>query len=163
MNPAMTRQPSKENHIEGKENRGKSKREVAHEAPDETKAKGSNVPSGNVPIPTKDWNKTDMHFQNAVAPEMNTEAVHHSENNEAMHSNREEEISEQERAKIDKNNKAAEHLQKYLQSTGISLAFQLIFSEIVQKKIPQEKVFGYASQRLKQIGADIQELKAQKI
>ncbi len=55
--------------------------------------------------------------------------------------------------------KDAEKFQKYLNSSGVSLGFQIIFGEIIQKKVPKDKVFAYAHKRLKQLAADIQELK----
>lgn len=163
MNTTIPKEPNKENHTDGKENRGQSKRQIANDALEEVKVKNA-ISSSNNPVGhTKESNKTFTPSKNTLAPEMNVETALNEEKSETIASNRNVEISEQEKALIEKNNRAAEQLQKYLQSTGISLAFQLIFSEVVQKKIPQEKVFSYASQRLKQIGADIQELKAQKI
>lgn len=44
---------------------------------------------------------------------------------------------------------------KYLESTGIAMAFQVIFAEILDKKIEAAKVFQYTAMRLRQIGEDL--------
>ncbi len=163
MNQALPKQNSKENNPEGKESRSQSKRIAPTEALDEVKIKStltsSNLPSNLTKVPTKMTTPS----KNNLAPEITAEGGHTKENHDEATANQIPELTAEEKAELERNNKAAEQLQKYLQSTGISLAFQLIFSEIVQKKIPSDKVFGYASHRLKQIGADLQELKAQKI
>lgn len=52
-----------------------------------------------------------------------------------------------------------EGLKEYLKNNGINLAFQVIFSEIVTKKIEKEQVFAYTAMRLRQIGNDLNLLK----
>jgi hypothetical protein len=49
--------------------------------------------------------------------------------------------------------------QRYLNQQGISLSFQVIFAEIIQKKIPKQKVFEYTATRLRQIGNDLSMIK----
>lgn len=44
---------------------------------------------------------------------------------------------------------------KYLDQTGIAMAFQVIFAEILDKKIDESKLFGYTAMRLRQIGEDL--------
>ncbi len=46
----------------------------------------------------------------------------------------------------------------YVNDTGISSAFQLIFAEIISKKIPIEDHFSYAAGRLRAIGRDIDDI-----
>lgn len=41
---------------------------------------------------------------------------------------------------------------RYLDNTGIAKAFQIIFAEILDKKIESAKVFSYSALRLRQIG-----------
>lgn len=41
---------------------------------------------------------------------------------------------------------------KYLENTGIAMAFQVIFAEILDKKVEPQKVFSYTAMRLRQIG-----------
>jgi len=48
---------------------------------------------------------------------------------------------------------------KYLESTGIAMAFQVIFAEILDKKVDAQKVFGYTALRLRQIGEDLEKIK----
>lgn len=47
---------------------------------------------------------------------------------------------------------------KYLQETGISLAFQIIYTEIISKKIDSDNVFTYTAMRLRQIGKEVAHL-----
>ena len=44
---------------------------------------------------------------------------------------------------------------KYLEQTGIAMAFQVIFAEILDKKIEDGKVYSYTAMRLRQIGEDL--------
>ena len=48
--------------------------------------------------------------------------------------------------------------EKYLQETGISLAFQIIYTEIITKKIDSDNVFTYTAMRLRQIGKEVAHL-----
>jgi hypothetical protein len=49
--------------------------------------------------------------------------------------------------------------EKYLNDTGIASAFELIFSEMITKKIPSENHFTYTAGRLRQIGREIEIIK----
>jgi len=51
--------------------------------------------------------------------------------------------------------KLADTYQKYIDDTGLALAFKVIFAEILTKKIPEENIFSYTVSRLRQIGNDI--------
>ena len=48
---------------------------------------------------------------------------------------------------------------KYLDQTGIAMAFQVIFAEILDKKIEESKLFSYTAMRLRQIGEDLEKIK----
>lgn len=54
-----------------------------------------------------------------------------------------------------KKRKQAEMFKKYLEQTGIAMAFQVIFAEILDKKVEEQKVFSYTAMRLRQIGEDL--------
>jgi hypothetical protein len=49
--------------------------------------------------------------------------------------------------------------EKYLNDTGINSAFELIFSEMITKKIPCEDHYSYSAGRLRQIGREIEILR----
>jgi len=49
--------------------------------------------------------------------------------------------------------------EKYINDTGIASAFELIFSEIIYKKIAVEDHYTYAAGRLRQIGREIELIK----
>eukprot|EP01016_Furgasonia_blochmanni_P038389 TRINITY_DN4631_c0_g1_i1.p1 TRINITY_DN4631_c0_g1~~TRINITY_DN4631_c0_g1_i1.p1 ORF type:complete len:229 (-),score=47.67 TRINITY_DN4631_c0_g1_i1:157-843(-) len=55
----------------------------------------------------------------------------------------------------------AEIFRKYLETTGITMAFQIICAEIIAKKIDEEKVFEYTATRLREIGKEVAALQAQ--
>jgi len=44
---------------------------------------------------------------------------------------------------------------QYIEETGLAMAFKIIFSEILSKKIPEDAAFAYTATRLRQIGEDI--------
>ena len=48
---------------------------------------------------------------------------------------------------------------KYLEQTGIAMAFQVIFAEILDKKVEEHKVYAYTAMRLRQIGEDLEKIK----
>ena len=48
---------------------------------------------------------------------------------------------------------------KYLEQTGIAMAFQVIFAEILDKKVDENKVYSYTAMRLRQIGEDLEKIK----
>ena len=58
-----------------------------------------------------------------------------------------------------KKKKQAEMFKKYLEQTGIAMAFQVVFAEILDKKIEESKVFTYTAMRLRQIGEDLEKIK----
>jgi hypothetical protein len=45
-----------------------------------------------------------------------------------------------------------ETMEKYLKTTGISEAFQIVFAEIIEKKLKYPDSIGFASDRLREIG-----------
>lgn len=45
-----------------------------------------------------------------------------------------------------------EQFQKFLQQTGISDAFQVIFSEVIDKKLKEDVSYKYTADRLREIG-----------
>ena len=39
--------------------------------------------------------------------------------------------------------------EKYLEESGLCLSFQIVFTEIIQKQIPEDQVFPYTAMRLR--------------
>ena len=58
-------------------------------------------------------------------------------------------ISEEE---IKTREEQVKQLETFLHESGLKLSFQIIFTEIVQNGIPEEDVYKYTAQRLRQIG-----------
>lgn len=54
--------------------------------------------------------------------------------------------------------KQMQQFEKYLEDSGVPIAFQVIFTEILAKKIEPDQVFIYTAMRLRQIGRDIAHL-----
>ena len=50
--------------------------------------------------------------------------------------------------------------EKYLEESGLCLSFQIIFTEIIQKQIPEDQVFPYTAMRLRQIGKELESTQA---
>lgn len=46
----------------------------------------------------------------------------------------------------------AQYFEKYINETGIAVAFQLIFSELITKKIPVNDYYTYTAKRLREFG-----------
>lgn len=55
-------------------------------------------------------------------------------------------------------NRQLHMFEKYLDDSGLAMAFQLIFAEILTKKIDANNVFTYTAMRLRQIGKEIAHL-----
>ena len=48
--------------------------------------------------------------------------------------------------------------EKYLDESGLCLSFQIIFTEIIQKQVPEDQVFPYTAMRLRQIGKELESI-----
>ena len=62
-------------------------------------------------------------------------------------------------AKNKQKDKDYQRLEEYLNESGLSLAFNIIFAELISKQILPENFFTYTSMRLTQIGKEIEGLK----
>lgn len=49
--------------------------------------------------------------------------------------------------------------ESYIQDSGLTMAFQLIFSELISKQVNPENYFSYVTLRLREIGKEIDSLK----
>eukprot|EP00359_Climacostomum_virens_P001004 CAMPEP_0204896714 /NCGR_PEP_ID=MMETSP1397-20131031/326_1 /ASSEMBLY_ACC=CAM_ASM_000891 /TAXON_ID=49980 /ORGANISM="Climacostomum Climacostomum virens, Strain Stock W-24" /LENGTH=154 /DNA_ID=CAMNT_0052064369 /DNA_START=113 /DNA_END=577 /DNA_ORIENTATION=+ len=65
---------------------------------------------------------------------------------------------EQQRQEQERLHKQVQMFEKYLEDSGITMAFQIIFAEIITKKIEPANVFTYTAMRLRQIGKEIAHL-----
>jgi hypothetical protein len=55
----------------------------------------------------------------------------------------------------ERHQKHVEMFDKYLQVTGLKMAFQIIFSEVISKKVEPSSAFAYTATRLRQIGKEV--------
>jgi len=53
--------------------------------------------------------------------------------------------------------------EKYLEESGISLSFQIIFTEIIQKGIAEDQVYAYTAMRLRQIGKELEQIENKQV
>ena len=69
----------------------------------------------------------------------------------------------QKKEQLDAKNKEKEaqfqKLEEYVNESGLAIAFNIIFAELISKQILPENFFTYTSMRLKQIGKEIEGLK----
>ena len=72
---------------------------------------------------------------------------------------KEKKKKEQLEAKMREKDEQYKKLEDYVNETGLSLAFNIIFAELISKQIMPENFFTYTSMRLKQIGKEIEGLK----
>ena len=56
--------------------------------------------------------------------------------------------------KIELRKYQADVVEKYINETGIGTAFQIIFSELLSKKVPVDNYYNYTASRLRQIGRE---------
>ena len=56
----------------------------------------------------------------------------------------------------------SKEFEEYIENSGLTLAFELIFSEITTKNIKQENQFQYTAIRLRQIGKELEDLRISK-
>ena len=84
-------------------------------------------------------------------------------NNSKLNKADKEEREKKKKEKIESKNKEKDEqykkLEDYVNETGLSLAFNIIFAELISKQIMPENFFTYTSMRLKQIGKEIEGLK----
>ena len=84
-------------------------------------------------------------------------------NNSKLNKADKEEKERKKKEKIELKNKEKDEqykkLEDYVNETGLSLAFNIIFAELISKQIMPENFFTYTSMRLKQIGKEIEGLK----
>jgi hypothetical protein len=52
--------------------------------------------------------------------------------------------------------KKVKTVQQYLNQTGLSMAFQIVYAEVLTRDIPKQHVYAYTALRLREIGADLQ-------
>ena len=82
-----------------------------------------------------------------------------SKSNKIDKEERERKKREQIQAKNKEKEEQYKKLEEYVNETGLSLAFNIIFAELISKQILPENFFTYTSMRLKQIGQEIDGLK----
>ena len=57
--------------------------------------------------------------------------------------------------RLQKRQQQAQLFEQYLEQSGVTYAFEIIFTEIIAKNIREDQVFAYTSMRLRQIGKEL--------
>ena len=99
----------------------------------------------NQNIETEQQNQENEENKNVTESQKGLE----SENNYDYEKNKKE-IME----KIEIRKYQADLVEKYINETGIGTAFQIIFSELLSKKVPVDNYYTYTASRLRQIGRE---------
>ena len=99
----------------------------------------------NKDIETEQQNQENEENKNVTQSQKGLE----SENNYDYEKNKKE-IME----KIEIRKYQADLVEKYINETGIGTAFQIIFSELLSKKVPVDNYYTYTASRLRQIGRE---------
>ena len=86
-----------------------------------------------------------------------------SKNNKVDKETKERKKREQKEVKNQEKEEQFKKLEEYVNESGLSLAFNIIFAELITKQILPENFFTYTSMRLKQIGKEIDGLKTKEI
>ena len=99
----------------------------------------------NQNIETEQQNQENEENKNVAESQKGLE----SENNYDYEKNKKE-IME----KIEIRKYQADLVEKYINETGIGTSFQIIFSELLSKKVPVDNYYTYTASRLRQIGRE---------
>ena len=99
----------------------------------------------NQNIETEQQNQENEENKNITQSQKGLE----SENNYDYEKNKKE-IME----KIEIRKYQADLVEKYINETGIGTSFQIIFSELLSKKVPVDNYYTYTASRLRQIGRE---------
>ena len=99
----------------------------------------------NQNIETEQQNQENEENKNVTQSQKGLE----SENNYDYEKNKKE-IME----KIEIRKYQADLVEKYINETGIGTSFQIIFSELLSKKVPVDNYYTYTASRLTQIGRE---------
>ena len=95
-------------------------------------------------------NKINESIEKNIPSENNNIPTENSNNNNYDYEKNKKEIME----KIELRKYQADVVEKYINETGIGSAFQIIFSELMSKKVPVDNYYNYAASRLRQIGRE---------
>lgn len=49
-------------------------------------------------------------------------------------------------------------MQKFLEESGLQMAFQIVIAEVLEKDVSEEHILNYASLRLKQMAGELNEI-----
>ena len=111
----------------------------------------------NIEIEKENLNENNINTENNEN-NINNESnqnINSSQNNIQPENNYDYEKNKKEiMEKIEIRKFQADSVEKYINETGIGTAFQIIFSELLSKKVPTDNYYAYTASRLRQIGRE---------
>ena len=106
-------------------------------------------------IKTSENNVNLEEKQNNINNETNPNITSSQNNNQQENNNYDYEKNKKEiMEKIEIRKFQSDVVEKYINETGIGTAFQIIFSELLSKKVPTDNYYTYTASRLRQIGRE---------
>ena len=99
-------------------------------------------------------NENNQPIENEQLPSDQNEIIESQSNAQPENNYDYEQNKKEIMEKIEIRKQQADLVEKYIYETGISTSFQMIFSELITKKIPVEDYYTYTASRLRQIGRE---------
>ena len=114
-----------------------------------------NQNENNINIINNEENQNNENNENNNINNESKQELASSKNNIVPENNYDYEKNKKEiMEKIEIRKYQADVVEKYINETGIGTAFQIIFSELLSKKVPTDNYYAYTASRLRQIGRE---------
>ena len=121
----------------------------------DTEKEKENQNENNINIINNEENQNNENNENNNINNESKQELASSKNNIIPENNYDYEKNKKEiMEKIEIRKFQADVVEKYINETGIGTAFQIIFSELLSKKVPTDNYYAYTASRLRQIGRE---------
>ena len=121
----------------------------------DTEKEKENQNENNINIINNEENQNNENNENNNINNESKQELASSKNNIVPENNYDYEKNKKEiMEKIEIRKFQADVVEKYINETGIGTAFQIIFSELLSKKVPTDNYYAYTASRLRQIGRE---------
>ena len=121
----------------------------------DTEKEKENQNENNINVINNEENQNNENNENNNINNESKQELASSKNNIVPENNYDYEKNKKEiMEKIEIRKFQADVVEKYINETGIGTAFQIIFSELLSKKVPTDNYYAYTASRLRQIGRE---------
>ena len=103
--------------------------------------------------------KSSKNNTNTIPTETSTKSKGTKKGNAKTQQQKKPKVNQEELKKQKEKEEQYKKLEAYINESGLSLAFNIIFAELIAKQILPENFFTYTAMRLKQIGKEIEGMK----